>query len=105
MALNIYLGPEVATLPACDDLEEVAAMIFAIDKVREQHRLPAYRWSPAELVELGVPLDIAESVGAMVNVCTQGPELVARTGKSRSQRKNHSEDKSFRPTPGTKPSR
>ncbi len=64
MPLNIYLGPEVGTFTACDNLGEVGAMIFAIDKVREQHRLPPYNWSPAELVTLGVPQDIAESVSA-----------------------------------------
>lgn len=62
MPLNIYLGPEVATFPACDDLGEIGAMIYAIDKVREQLKLPPYSWSPAELVELGVPQDVAESL-------------------------------------------
>ena len=62
MALTIDLGPEVATFPACDDLEEVGVMIYAVDKVRERHGLPAHRWSPVELVELGVPRDIAKKV-------------------------------------------
>jgi hypothetical protein len=62
MSLIIDLGPEVATFPACDDLEEVGAMIYAVDKVRGRHRLPRYHWSPGELVELGVPRDIAKKV-------------------------------------------
>ncbi len=64
MPLTIYLGPEVATLPACDDPGEAGAMIYAIDKTREQNTLPPYSWSPAELVELGVPKDVAESISA-----------------------------------------
>jgi hypothetical protein len=64
MSLAIVLGNEIATFPACEDPGEVGAMIFAIDRVREPHRLPAYRWSPAELIELGVPQDIAESIPA-----------------------------------------
>jgi hypothetical protein len=64
MRVSIYLGPEVATFPPCDDLGEVGAMIYAIDQVREKYKLPPYKWSPAELVELGVPQDIAESVSA-----------------------------------------
>ena len=61
MALTIDLGPEVATFPACDDLEEVGAMIFAINKVREKQKLPPYQWSPVELLALGVPRDIAKN--------------------------------------------
>ena len=64
MPVSIYIGPEVATFPAFDDPQEVAAVFYAIDKVREQHKLPPYNWSPAELVELGVPRDIAEMVSA-----------------------------------------
>jgi hypothetical protein len=64
MALTIDLGPEIATFPACDDPQEAGAMIYAIDKTREQCKLPPYSWSPAELVELGVPQDVAESFSA-----------------------------------------
>jgi hypothetical protein len=64
MPLKICLGPEVATFPAFDDPDEIGAMIYAVDKVREQHKLPPYSWSPAELVELGVPKDVAESISA-----------------------------------------
>lgn len=64
MPVSINLGPEVATLPACDDPGEVGGMIYAIDKLREQHKLPPYSWSTAELVEFGVPQDVAEKVSA-----------------------------------------
>jgi hypothetical protein len=44
----------VSAFPAFDDPQEVMAVIYAIDKVREMHKLPPYRWSPVELVELGL---------------------------------------------------
>jgi hypothetical protein len=64
MPISIYLGDEVATFPACDDPADVGAMIYAIDQVREKYKLPSYCWSMAELVEFGVPRDIAEKVSA-----------------------------------------
>lgn len=62
MSLTIDLGTEVATFPACDDLEEVGAMIFAINQSRIKHGLPQHQWGFADLLALGVPRDIAEAL-------------------------------------------
>lgn len=64
MPVSIYLGDEVAIFPACDDPGEVGGVIYAIDRERKKYKLPPYQWSPVELVELGVPRDIAEKVSA-----------------------------------------
>ncbi len=50
-------------------------MIYAIDKVRENHKLPPYRWSLVELVDLGVPEEIAASAPSQ-----ELPGLVVENG-------------------------
>jgi hypothetical protein len=64
MSLTIDLGVEVATFPAFDEPDEVAALVGAIDHVRFNSRLPPHQWSIADLIGLGVPPSIAANFSA-----------------------------------------
>lgn len=60
MPLTIDLGVEIATFPAFDEPAEVAALVGAIDHVRVTNGLTPHQWTLRDLVELGVPMAVAE---------------------------------------------